>query len=196
MANSKERRKLRRMLKEAGLLPPPPPPAQPPSNGMKEKYPAWWRRIPKWIYAGIAGTAAVVGLLVLYPWLSIELSSPSDSSNPFTENFNVVNEGFISAMNVSAYCTRDADFGIGVTLRGVHEEDSRTILSPSLDYKRKVTIPCTPEEMIKGMPPIRSANLTISVWYAVGWLPLQRQQDFKFRLTRDVGGQYRWLYGG
>jgi hypothetical protein len=195
MANSRDRRRLRRMLAEAGLLllpkTPVPPPAMPTHSRL-----SILSKVPKSTYALVVAIATVVGLLVLYPWLSIEQDFSSNTSNPFTENFSITNEGYVSAKHIYMRCVRSFDVGTG-HIGNVSEEPDRTMLTESLPYKHKLSLPCTPHEFIVTDPlPYRNGTFTIVIWYEIGWVPFERAQVFKFQLVTDEAGKYHWLYAG
>lgn len=199
MANSRERRILRRALQEAGQWSPPVASKRPAIQIPLSRWSLFrdtLSRVPKWIYAGVAGAAAIVGLLVLYPWLSIERDFSSDPSNPFTENFYVVNEGYVTAKNIRIACVRNYDIGTEM-FRDINEEDRDKVIIENLAYKRKASIPCTPREMIRTDPIlITNATMNVVVIYQIGWIPFKRAQSFPFHLTTDSSGKYHWLYAG
>jgi len=184
------------MLKEAGLLPPPAPQTPPPKKKSFSVF-AVLRKIPGWFLALTLGVATLTGLLAFYPWLSIEQDYSSDPTNPFTEVFAVTNEGYLPAEDVHTVCSRNAVFAGNIVLGGFTEEGDE-LITDSLSYKGRASIPCTPKELLwmGAGHPVQTATFTIYVRYRMAIFPIKRVQSFKFQLTKDSMGHYHWLYMG
>src|ERR1700683_16890 len=100
MANSRGRRKLRKQLQEAGLgsllvLPSPIP---------APKTPPFWKRVLAVgsAFLGVAG--ALITIAGSYPWLSVDRGDLIDPTNPFSELFEVRNDGYIPVTHLDALC--------------------------------------------------------------------------------------------
>jgi hypothetical protein len=78
MAKTKPERKSKHVSQEARVKPIP-----------------TWRKVPKWVYFLIVAFSVLITLLEGYPWLSIAGGERLNPSNPFSEIFNVTNEGYI-----------------------------------------------------------------------------------------------------
>jgi hypothetical protein len=104
MASSRDRRKLRRMLQEAGLSLPRVPPSKPPT---KEPSPFFWKKIPAWVYLCIGALSIVITLLEGYPWLSIEEGGFLEPSNPYSKMFKATNSGYLPVTHLTAQCKGD-----------------------------------------------------------------------------------------
>src|ERR1700730_9517027 len=101
MANSKGRRKLRRILQEQGLSVPQPAPVTPRTP---EPSIPFWKRIPGWLYGAVVALSVLITTLEGYPWLSVQEGPLLDPQNPYSELFSVSNGGYAPVSNLGAYC--------------------------------------------------------------------------------------------
>jgi hypothetical protein len=102
MANSKQRRNLRRMLQRAGLSMPPSPPPPPPITPKRKL----WRQIPRWLYAAVGGVGLLITLTEALPWLSIAEGDRLDAANPFSQIFIIKNEGYLPIFSPDVTCDK------------------------------------------------------------------------------------------
>jgi len=190
MANSRGRRKLRRMLQEAGLGSLLKPPSSVPIAGSTR----FFKRIPRWVYACAAVFAIAVTLLQAYPWLSLQQSGFLDASNPYSEMFDLVNDGFIPIANLDAVCTnQDAQLG------AVHYGNNSLMVTHFADYlwhDGRVTAPCFHLFEVTGARFKSGAKFKIEIIYAF-WLfdypRLRRSQSFYFESVAGPDGAHHWI---
>ena len=197
MANSRGRRKLRRMLQEAGLTLPQPPPAKPP----QQRFANIWvvlKKIPRWSYFFAGILAVLVGIVQGYPWLSIEEGYLLDPSNPYSELFVVKNTGYIPVTHLDALCNLNFTTNAGGEMRmakpgfGFMFPD----FADSLGHEDKRTPPCfrvvgTSEGVKEG------ATLVITITYSL-WKfnarVFRRSQTFRFRSVSATDGSQHWEF--
>jgi hypothetical protein len=197
MANSRGRRKARRMLQEAGLWPPPKRLAPPPA----EQHAPFWKRI----VAGLSGLLALFATLVTlaygYPWLSIEEGGLLDSNNPYSELWTVTNHG-IPIWPVEALCITSF-----TTSRGLSVQDNRFITSVALylGHEQSATAPCFnsaevhpggQRQRLVGASiddTVRSGSLIIIVSYGIlGLKRWPRHQTFHYVSVQGADNILRW----
>jgi hypothetical protein len=211
MANSRGRRKLKRLLQEQGLsvplkvpvidappaaLPPPPP-----------KHPSRWNRIPwgkvpGWCWTLIVIFSVLITVLEAYPWLSIQRDDSLDPSNPYATTFIVTNDGYLPITDLDVICDPEVVYNQrGMGYFSVSENDMHfPPFSSYLAHSEKTTLPCFDVlNMDTGMASgIRKANLTVTVTYAFihpNIKPLRRSQRFSFHGVKGKDGSWHWIYG-
>ena len=189
MASSSERRRKRRLLLRSDLWP-----LQP--NTIKQQ-PAtpkkiWWHRTWGWMVTGVGLVAAIVSLLVLYPWLSIDDDFSYEKANPFATSFYVVNEGFLPAQDLSARCVATFNFGTNIVKDG---GASFSHFASRLAYKRRQSLPCNSTMSIHGGSISEGSTFIVIIFYRIAFLRIPRSQEFRFKLAKSEDGQYHWLYG-
>src|SRR6266478_6143643 len=139
MANSRNRRTIRRLLKEGGQWQPPQSPVPPPPPNKPI-----WKKAAKWAYTALGCAALPIAYVALWPQLSINQDFSFDSQNAFNTSFSVVNEGILPLTNLSVTCTG------GFTM---HTEDGKYSgnfgsntdylnFSKRLAYKHRMSLPC------------------------------------------------------
>ena len=187
MANSRERRTLRRALQEAGLhklLVSPPPPRSPISKSI-------WKRISKTLYGFVGLVAAYIGLVAFWPWLGIEQSGSLDPHNPYQTLFFITNEGFLPITDVNVTCIlTTTSIGQHVTVNGFPMTYTNQV--PWLAYKHKFSLPCW--AALSGIHTYDTAFLTVSVDYKIVHLPVHRPQIFHVQGAKARDGTWQWLY--
>jgi hypothetical protein len=186
------------MLQEAGLQPPlsPPAPTEPPE---RPKFWGFWRKIPAWIYICFGVLGIAITLLEGYPWLSIREGPLLESSNPFTEMFRVVNDGYVPIYDVVSDCR----FGVGALRYAKNNEvinslfSYKTKFAPRLTHDDEATLPCF--GILRG-PDVRvadGATLSIVVSYSywkLNYARLRRSQTFVARSIAGMDGSQHWIF--
>src|SRR5271163_3666205 len=100
MANSKDRRKRRRLKKET-----PRPITSPlPETTEKNKSVSVLKRIPRWFYLSLVVGTLLVTLLEGYPWLSLQKDDSLNSQNPYKTMFVAANDGYVLITDVDVSC--------------------------------------------------------------------------------------------
>lgn len=191
MANSKDRRKLKRMLQEAGLGPLLATPAQRPQPPASKSI---LRKTPSYLYWFCAICAIAIGISQGYPWLHLEKDYSLNPSNPFAQRWLVVNGGYIPVTDLDAVCIANAtQRATGSTYGDIR--DTRKQFADYLGHDGRVTVPCL--TIWTGTKPIfdEGATLDITISYAFYHLNLQmlrRSQAFHFRSKRAIDGSQGW----
>jgi hypothetical protein len=197
MTNSKDRRRLRRLLKSQGLSAPPPK-----SISTRPHQSAWkrlpWKRLPRWAWGLIVAASVLTGVLgvsAIYPWLSVQEGSLLEPKNPYTELFSVSNGGYWPVENLSADCIADA-----LDTNQNRFEDNHvnyTNFARSLFHGQNATLPCF--RVFGGPFVMVNANLKIIVSYSfwpLSWSSVRRHQDFCFQGAKDSTGLLHWTFVG
>jgi hypothetical protein len=195
MANSRDRRRLRRMLQEAGLSMPPPSPA-PPQKPISTPF---LKRIPGWVYLVVVAFSVVITLLEGYPWLSIQRDESFDSANPFATTFYVANEGYIPLTDLDADCNPEMP---DTHLKFLSNSFIFPNFSHWLAHSDKATVPCFAAFNTFRKPPdalkeTRNPGLEIRVVYAflhINLKLLRRSQTFRFKGVVADDGLVHWIY--
>lgn len=201
MANSRGRRKLRRLLQEAGLghlLKPLEPAAEGGTDGTDQRKPGLFRRIRLggWLLLGVLATA--ITLLEGYPWLSITQDYGLNENNPYQTMFYVTNEGYLPADDLRATCTEamgdsarnDWNFNTG-------DEEQ---FADRLYHSGRATLPCYRHIVMKGpWPRFVRTQLSVKVIYYVWPLTCPfctRHQTFRMEGASDEHGKMHWAFVG
>lgn len=143
-----------------------------------------WRQVPLWLYGFLSFAIVLLCLLQFHSWLSIAKGSSPDAKNPFATPFYVVDDGYLSILNVSVDCEY-------LTQTGNYFARSLKV-AERLTFKQRQALPCATS--IADNPPTRgSTSLTVTVDYRVAWLPLHRSQTFRLKSVALVDGTYLWL---
>jgi hypothetical protein len=177
MASSRDRRTIRRLLKEVGQWHPPEPPV-PLSHPNKPI----WKSVAKWVYAALGGVGLLIAYAALWPQLSITQDFSFDPQNVFNTSFSVFNEGLLPLTNLSVTCTggftmRSADNQLVVPLGTSTDYPN---FYKRLTYKRRMSLPCNHNVVANGHPLDPGATLGIRIHYRILGLPISRPQTFNF----------------
>jgi hypothetical protein len=164
MANSRDRRTLRRALQESGLgslLKPSPPsgeeettapntsktPRQTAKPAKEKSRPQQSKgerslssRIPGWLWGTLVFLTLLITLLEGVPWLSVEENALLDPNNPYSALFYVVNDGYAPIADLDVDClpeflTKDGGEMDASVLQFLHFADY-------LHHSGKASIPC------------------------------------------------------
>jgi hypothetical protein len=152
-----------------------------------------WKRIPKGVYAAICGLAVLVGLLVLYPWLSLEQGERLRPMDPFGIVLNVSNDGYIPMTDVSVVCAFDMVDEMGNTFTDVSGRFGH--VAKSLPFRHRLSLPCFKAVSLEGVRP-RQVKLKAIVSYDIWHFPFRRTQEFILKGEPDSRGEWHWLFGG
>jgi hypothetical protein len=198
MANSRDRRKLQRMLREAGLPLPQKPPS-PPQLPISE-HPL--KRIPKWIYVVLVGATLLVTLFEGVPWLSIQ---PGDSLNPldpYATMFSVSNGGYVPLTDLTAECNFGFNANATHALHFMASDDTAIFphFATWLWHDGRATVPCF--DMLKrafgdNFYNFGGAHLQVKITYSFMGLNaerLRRSQTFDFRAIAATDRSQHWEY--
>jgi hypothetical protein len=202
MANSRDRRKLRRQPREAPLgqqlqTPlPRNPESKVVSDQVRGQYPL--RRIPAWGWLCVVVLATAITLLEGYPWLSVQEGERLDPSNPFSELLLVSNEGYVPLVHLDALCQLNLTFENGQWMHtgpqgGFLFED----FSEYLGHGNRATIPCFRSLDTGGRKIKPGATLTVRLSYAFPGLNLRflrRSQSFRLKSVVGVDGLPHWTF--
>jgi hypothetical protein len=158
---------------------------------------AFFRRIPGWTWALVAGLATVLSLLTGYPWLAIDEGGRLDERNPYSALFSVRNDGYLPVADLDADCQVSSARVGGLGFNNIHS--SQEHFATFLSHSRKATLPCFRAFYLRGdAPPFSVAgDLTNRVTYALwpfSFHVLRRHQDFHFKATSSPDGQMYWTY--
>jgi hypothetical protein len=206
MANSKGRRKLRRLRKEGRQSMPPPPPSEP-RKEMAKPILKNIKRIPRWFYLSIVLGTLIVTLLEGYPWLSIQRDDSLSSTNPLATTFSISNEGYVPVTDLQANCT----FSFGNKDSPMHVQNNTIgyddYFSTWLPHGATVTTPCFDalEHMAAIIigPPYKDprnfieTSLIISISYSffhINQKRFRRLQTFHFSMVRGDDNSPHWIY--
>lgn len=203
MANSKDRRKLRRQIQEAGLgnllhLSTDSPPAPLPAEA----------RLSKRLLAVLSLLLAVLGgvfaFVQFYPWLEIGKDESLSSGNPFRTMFVAENQGYAFVSNIQVWCGADlkTSDGFSFTNNNVHFS-----VAGNYGHGERFTLPCTRTVALKdGQVPsamglkgarLVAAGMRVIIAYSLielGPLHVRRSQQFYLRAVRADDGSFHWEY--
>lgn len=189
MGNSKERRKLQRLLAEAGLSSQAAAPSHPRATTAERQAPLL-RKALRRIYTLLGLAALLVTLFSIYPWLSVDVAGSLDPSNPIKAEFFVANEGLVPISKATVICTPTLDAENGV-VHGPSILFDNAI--ESLHYKHRASLPCY--RSIGGrIGKANSATMKIVVSYKFqGFFP-HMSQEFNFVATKAADNTLHWMY--
>ena len=193
MANSKGKRKLRRMLQEAGLSLPLRPPTQPaaPTSTLL------WKRIPKWLYGCAVILTIAITLLTDYQWLHIEKDSSLNPTSPFSQFLVIANGGYIPLTGLDAECGFSTELKGKVSGEISSGHDIWRGFAHSLPHDGRATVPCRPIWSGRDVQFPDGAIFEINITYAYYHLNLgflRRSQDFHFTSIVGSDGSQHWQY--
>jgi hypothetical protein len=162
----KRKKKGRPPLPLPALLPPPP---QPRATGRA--------RAVRFVGSALAVVGLIIGLLQVYPWLSIQEGAMLNPGNPYSELFTISNQGYIALTDLDARCT--------INLATPHGSISNsgatyTNFAGYLSHGIPATIPCF--RMISATQIASGSRLDVTISYAFYHLAgLRRHQTFHFQ---------------
>jgi hypothetical protein len=192
MANSRDRRALRRLLQESGLSLALKPASQPPTLASVP----FWKRIPAWVYLAVGVLSIVITLLEGYPWLSIQERGFTDPANPYSQIFVVSNGGYVPLTDLDAYCYPNFKTSSGNAMLNA-KYDSHSF-ADYLGHDGYVGIPCFELASNFHFPGQYNSGseLTIQISYAFYHLNLKsirRSQWFSFSSILGKDGSQHWV---
>lgn len=155
-------------------------------------------RVSQWIVVVVGLLAAA---LSLYPWLSVEERNFLDPSNPYSQLFDLVNNGYIPVTNLDVSCK------FGTTINGQHihnvkfEDAGRSVhnFAEYVAHNGRTTIPCFNMINSTGAPLSMSegSTLNVTISYAFFYANLRylrRSQTFRFKSLAAKDGTQHWQY--
>ncbi len=151
------------------------------------------KQVPKAFYGAICVVAVFVGLLgllVLYPWLSLEQGERLRPTDPFGIMLNISNEGFLPLRDVSISCGLDFTMTDGLSFKNVSVQYDH--FAESLPFKHKLSLPC--HRAAKVFTEIAEVHLHVIVSYNIWRLPGRRNQDFLLTGVKDIHNDWHWLF--
>ncbi len=204
MTNSRDRRKLRRQLQEAGrghLLRPqsdkPAPIAAPPSELLLRfsSFFQFWRKVRWWAWLGVIVLATAITLLEGYPWLSVSEGAALSTQNPFSTLFYVTNDGYLPVDNLNANCSASFDDGHGNHFNSIGSGYPQ--FAHRLNHSGRATIPCFRMIELKNIGPLTHVSLSVTITYSA-WPfschACRRHQVFLFSGVTADNGQTMWTF--
>jgi len=142
------------------------------------------------IYGAIGVVAALVGLLVLYPWLSLEQGERLRPTDPFGIMLNVSNEGFLPLRDIGIDCGLNISMSGGGSIKNI--APSFPHFADSLSFKHKLSLPCFRAAMI--FSDIAEVHLRVIISYNIWQLPGRRNQEFFLTGVKDFNNDWHWLF--
>jgi hypothetical protein len=199
--NSRERRTLKRMLKEAGVehRSVSNPSREPVAPAIPVHHFVTLRKIPGWLWVTIGAGAVLITFLQAYPWLSIEGSERLDERNELSQLFQVVNDGYIPITHLDADCESDFALRGGFTAQNVRF--AQRDFTDYLGHNGSATVPCFRLLTLNGDWELsEGTTLRVTVSYSFYKLNfghyLRHSQSFGFKAIRGPNGRSHWQYLG
>lgn len=84
-----------------------------------------------WLWNGMTVFGFLVGLMTIYPRVTITISGPSDDRQPLSSSFLISNDGYLPAYSVSAICAV-GQLEIGATHIEAQNGELSTIQGPPM----------------------------------------------------------------
>jgi hypothetical protein len=183
MANSKGRRKRKRLLQEQGL-------SVPLKSPVKRQSPqpsiSLWRRTLRWVTGAGTFVGLVIAIFGAYPWLSLQEGGFLQPNNGLSEMWILENTGYIPITNLDASCGLNVHFSDSDTVRADLHDMTFTYLkfAEYLGHSRTVTIPCFQStDIAGGLYLATGSNLDVAIrysYYHLNFAALRRTQKFHF----------------
>jgi hypothetical protein len=146
MASSKQRRMLRRLLRQEGLM------AKAVTRGRsrtEERSPEpLWRGVRKRIWGAVSVIAVLLAYAFLLPDISIEKDFDRDPTNPYSQSFYIQNNGWLNATNIKIRCKADTNFSNGPFNGSVFNVDLNSPVIPLIGFRERHSLPC--DQMFAG----------------------------------------------
>jgi hypothetical protein len=212
MGNSKDRRKLRRQLQDAGLghllsqahaIEARRPPA---GNGSAEmriglRLRNASRRALRWILGALGALATLASIAALPPWLSVSEGAALSRQNPYSTLFNLTNEGYLPTTDLDADCVisfeKDPNLPSWVKNMEVSSDHFQFgQFARQLNHSGRATVPCFRALRMTGIP-VTKADLKMTIGYYVWpfrWPFCRKRQSFRFSGARAEDGEIYWTY--
>ncbi|SEE79086.1 hypothetical protein SAMN05519104_7498 [Rhizobiales bacterium GAS188] len=166
-----------------------------------EKKPHWLGRSAG-VAVAIIGTAAAI--VTFWPRMTVELTGPSDNSNPLSVSFVIANTGYIPLENLNigiGLC--HLDFGKlilkserikdGAECRGYNSSEfvKPTWKNHRLGMDEKMTIRVQdlfndPARTFSG------GDITITIKYQPWIIPIASERQVRFVAAKDAEGKFQW----
>ena len=163
----------------------------------------WFPRAIKFgsgLAAAIALAAAVVGLLFLWPRVTVDPEGPVDPSNPRQISFKITNTGFIPLKNAQpALGLCEIWFGPPKNLPERCEKSLGTrfrkpqwfVKTLARDESVKIRI----DDLFNIQPPAEfgAADISIRVDFNPWIIPIQYAVEFRFQTRIETNGMLSWI---
>jgi hypothetical protein len=190
MGSSHDRRRTRRALQAAGLghlfqL----PKQAPPKPTLRNRLP--WKRLSTIVIGIISLMSAIVGLVALWPWLSIQDAFLYDQGNPYSASLYIENNGLLPVTDIGVVCS--GNFKVG-DLDFSNAAARFPTFAKRLSHGGRLSLPCNHMMRVPPHSIPKGSEYTVSITYRLLGLELHQPQDFKFRLDTDAKGEYHWIY--
>jgi hypothetical protein len=192
--NSRDKRKLRRMLQEAGLTQPQPTPATTPAA---KKQDPLWKRVPHWIYFLLGVCAIAVTLLEGFASFSFQESALLDPSNPFSQMFTTSYEGYWPITDIDISCTPQyvtEHYNLHLGNVQVYQH-----ITSYMTHSDQLTIPCFMGDRDAKVRNDFVTRLDVAIafsFFPAKWRVLRKSKTFHFLCTRDKSNQPHWIFAG
>jgi hypothetical protein len=184
MAKRQRKRKPKRVLHQESIGPTP-----------------LWRKVPRWAYGLVIALSLVITALQGYPWLTIAGGARLNPNNPFSEIFNVTNEGYIPITDPHIDCVWHWKYHV----QGWPESSFNIAFTPGfpsisfVGHGAKFSAPCYDLEFLNNPAferPLPGSSIDVKVSYAywpinLRWL--RRSQTFHLKTVGKEGSQ-QWEF--
>jgi len=154
------------------------------------------KRTSLFVWAVIVAITVIVGLVgvvELYPRVSVSSNESLDPSTPFSSPFIVSNEGLLSIYDVEFQCdiknveaTNNIKLGGFSTMRPVK-------VIPIINPAGKETTQCARNSFAPASGKFENADISIVVNFRLFWIPLSLTRKFRFVTEKDKSGQLHWF---
>lgn len=138
--------------------------------------------VPLWLYCFLFFALILLCLLQFHSWISIEQGASPDAKNLMAPLY-VVNEGYLSVLNVTVHCEYRTSKGNYIV------PDLK--VAQTFTFKQRQLLPCSANSADNSRSH-GSTAFTVTVDYRVAWLPLYRSQTFRFKSATLADGTYLW----
>ena len=142
------------------------------------------RRVPPRLLGLLSLALVLLYLLQFHSWISIEQGASADARNPFATPFYLVDNGYLSVLNVSVSCEYLTQTGNPMV------RVSKVVAR--LGFKERQLLPCT-TSIAENRPTYGSTSFSVTVGYRVEWLPMHRSQAFRMKSAALADGTYLWV---
>jgi hypothetical protein len=191
------------LLTNAGLSAPQPPPPHDREPSPARESRTWWALKKVWTAIGVLFFV----LASFVPWFSIDPEYALKASDPFTESFKVIYDGWIPISKVEAYCGSSYSPGNNIVFKdnmtdgfeptGKKDSLKDKDVAPWLFHGGQLSVTCDSFVAWMGGSAVPDrfrdgSKLDVIVVYKILGIPRAKSRSFK--LVSDSSAQYHWQY--